>query len=78
MDKESKKIVWKSQNSTIGQHHPQFLRAGVPGTGHVLVFDNGYVDVATNPRRTLGRPFSRVIEINPLNKAIVSRLHRSE
>ncbi len=70
VDRESKKIVWKSQNNTIGQHHPHFLPAGVPGTGHVLVFDNGYVDVATNPRHTFSRPFSRVVEINPLDNSI--------
>jgi hypothetical protein len=34
------------------------------------VFDNGYVDVATNPRRSSSRPFSRVVEINPLDNSI--------
>ena len=71
VDRDSKKIVWKSQNNTIGQHHPHFIPAGVPGTGHLLVFDNGYVDTGTNPRRTSGRPFSRVVEINPLDNSIV-------
>ena len=35
------------------------------------MFDNGYVDGNTNPYRASTRPYSRVLEINPLDKSIV-------
>jgi hypothetical protein len=70
VDRDTKKIVWKSVNLTIGQHNPHFLPGGVQGTGHVLVFDNGNVDPGTNPRHTGGRPNSRVLEINPVDMSI--------
>ena len=71
VDRESKKIVWKA-NMTIGQHNVHMLPAGVPGTGNVLVFDNGGIPPNANPQRAFARPNSRVLEINPLTMAIVS------
>jgi hypothetical protein len=71
VDKDSKKIVWKTVGLTIGQHNPHFVPGGLPGTGNLLVFDNGYVDGNTNPYRASTRPYSRVLEINPLDKSIV-------
>lgn len=70
VDRDTKKIVWKTVNLTIGQHNPHFIPAGLPGTGHVLVFDNGNVDPDTNPRHASSRPNSRVVEINPLDMSI--------
>ena len=70
VDRDTKRIVWKAVNLTIGQHNPHFLPGGVPGTGHVLVFDNGNVDPDTNPRHVGGRPNSRVLEINPVDMSI--------
>ena len=70
VDRDTKKIVWKTVNLTIGQHNPHFIPAGLPGTGHVLVFDNGNVDADTNPRHASSRPNSRVVEINPLDMSI--------
>ena len=72
VDKDSKKIVWKADNLTIGQHNPHMLPAGVPGTGNVMVFDNGGIPPNSNPRRASARPNSRVLEINPLDMSIVS------
>ena len=71
VDRESKKIVWKA-NMTIGQHNVHMLPAGVPGTGNVLVFDNGGIPPNANPQGAFARPNSRVLEINPLTMAIVS------
>jgi hypothetical protein len=71
-DKDSKKIVWKADDLTIGQHNVHMLPAGVPGTGNVLVFDNGGIPPNSNPRRASARPNSRVLEINPLDMSIVS------
>src|SRR5262249_31223053 len=71
VDRESKKIVWKA-NMTIGQHNVHMLPVGVPGTGNVLVFDNGGIPPNANPQRAFARPNSRVLEINPLTMAIVS------
>ena len=70
VDRDTKKIVWRSVNLTIGQHNPHFIPGGVPGTGHVLVFDNGLVDADTNPRHVSSRPNSRVLEINPVDMSI--------
>jgi hypothetical protein len=70
VDRDTKRIVWKTVGLTVGQHNPHFLPAGVPGTGHVLVFDNGFVDGNTNPYRVSSRPFSRVLEINPVDNSI--------
>ena len=70
VDRDTKRIVWKTVGLTVGQHNPHFLPAGVPGTGHVLVFDNGFVDGNTNPYRISSRPFSRVLEINPVDNSI--------
>ena len=69
VDRDTKKIVWKTAGLTIGQHNPHFVPSGLAGTGHVLVFDNGYVDGNTNPFRISSRPYSRVLEINPLDNS---------
>src|SRR5438128_12614736 len=62
VDRDTKKIVWKTVGLTIGQHNPHFVPGGLPGTGNLLVFDNGYVDGNTNPYRASTRPYSRVLE----------------
>jgi hypothetical protein len=72
VDRDSKKIVWKADALTIGQHNIHMLPAGVPGTGNVLVFDNGGIPPNSNPRRASARAYSRVLEINPLDMSIVS------
>ncbi|MBN4048198.1 aryl-sulfate sulfotransferase [bacterium AH-315-O15] len=71
VDRETKKIVWKTVGLTIGQHNPHFISDGVPGTGHVLVFDNGFVNGTTNPYRISTREYSRVVEIDPVDTSIV-------
>jgi hypothetical protein len=37
-----------------GQHNAQYIAAGLPGSGHILVFDNG---------DAIARPYSRVVEL---------------
>ncbi len=71
IDKETKKVVWKLDNVSIGQHNVQILPAGVPGTGHMLLFDNGYNSVGANPRHQEVLPNSRIVEVNPLDGKIV-------
>jgi hypothetical protein len=71
VDRSTKKIVWKMSGTTVGQHNPYFIPAGVPGTGHILIFDNGNVDIESNPMHANSRPNSRVIEVNPLDNSIV-------
>lgn len=39
-----------------GQHNAQWIPAGLPGAGHILVFDNGDAGA---------RPYSRVVELVP-------------
>lgn len=71
VDKESKKIVWTAIGTTLGQHHTHMIAGGLPGAGHILVFDNGNNNVGMNPRRQQSRPNSRVVEINPVDNKIV-------
>jgi len=71
VDHASKKIVWKMTGTSIGQHNPHFIPSGVPGTGHILLFDNGFVDPESNPIHVSSRMNSRVLEINPLDNSIV-------
>ena len=66
VDRDSKKIVWK-KNITIGQHNVHMIPPGLPGTGHVLVFDNGGIPPNANPQRALARANSRVLELDPLD-----------
>jgi hypothetical protein len=47
----------------FGPHASHFIRPGLPGTGNVLVFDNGW-------RRPNGQR-SRVLEVNPTTGAII-------
>ncbi len=65
IDRDSKKIVWTGINMTIGQHNVHFIPDGLPGAGHILVFDNGNNSIDGNPRVTEGRPNSRAVEIDP-------------
>ena len=62
----------------IGQHHAHMIPRGLPGAGHILVFDNGgwagYG--APNPGSSTGfrnalRDYSRVLEIDPVSLKVV-------
>jgi hypothetical protein len=57
LDNETGKIIWKwGSNDLCRQHHPTLLE-----NGNILVFDNGIIN-----------KHSRIIEINPISKTIVS------
>ena len=70
---ELRKLGW-----IIGQHHAHMIPRGLPGEGHILVFDNGGwggYDVP-NPGSPTGvkaalRDHSRVLEIDPVAMKIV-------
>jgi hypothetical protein len=89
-DKQTGAIVWKigpDYNTSIalkklgwiiGPHHAHLIPKGLPGEGHLLVFDNGgwagYG--APNPGAPKGlkialRDYSRVLEIDPLTLKII-------
>ena len=62
----------------IGQHHAHIIPKGLPGAGNLLVFDNGGASgygftspIAPNGSGALVRPYSRVLEINPVTLALV-------
>lgn len=62
LDSKKKEFVWSwGPGELRRQHHPTLLK-----NGNVLIFDNGR-----------GRGFSRIIELNPLNRKIVWE-YRSE
>lgn len=62
----------------IGQHHAHFIPKGLPGDGHLLVFDNGGSSgygfaspIAPDGRGAFARATSRVLEINPVTLELV-------
>jgi hypothetical protein len=88
-DKESGKLVWvlgpdydtdpalKKLGWIIGQHHAHMIPKGLPGEGHILVFDNGgWSGYGTpNPGAPTGfnnvmRDYSRVLEFDPITLEI--------
>jgi hypothetical protein len=57
----------------VGQHHPHLIPKGLPGAGHLLVFDNGGIAgygapnaAAPTGRGSVRRINSRVLEVNPV------------
>lgn len=73
IDHDTKKIVWQTTGISIGQHNVHFIPPGVPGTGHILIFDNGYNSPAANPRHQDVNPNSSIVEYDPIAKSIVWR-----
>ncbi|MCP5146402.1 MAG: aryl-sulfate sulfotransferase [Gammaproteobacteria bacterium] len=68
---------WKI-GQIIGQHHAHFIPPGLPGAGHVMIFDNGgssgYGKPGALTRSGQGvhqRSNSRVLEINPTTLEVV-------
>ena len=90
ISKKTGKIVWKvgpDYNASpafrklgwiIGPHHIHMIPKGLPGGGHILIFDNGGESGygAPNPMSPTGanntvRYYSRVLEFNPQTLDIV-------
>jgi hypothetical protein len=62
----------------IGQHHAHLIPKGLPGAGHLLVFDNGGSSgygfagpIAPNGVGAFARATSRVLEIDPVTLELV-------
>jgi len=62
----------------IGQHHAHLIPKGLPGAGHLLVFDNGGSSgygfanpIAPEGRGAFVRATSRVLEIDPVTLELV-------
>jgi hypothetical protein len=71
VDKQSGKIVWEYNGNPVAGdpasgvvrgHDIYLIPEGLPGAGNVLLFDNGLSDL---------RPYSRILEINPVTEEIV-------
>ncbi|MCD6236963.1 MAG: aryl-sulfate sulfotransferase [Thermoplasmata archaeon] len=85
ISKETGKIVWKigphydlsteegrKIGRIIGPHSAHMIPEGLPGAGNILIFDNGGLSgygLFGMPNQR--RPYSRVIEINPVTLDIV-------
>jgi hypothetical protein len=78
VDPSTGSIVWKSDNVTIGQHDPTMLTTDLAGAGNILIFDNGFSNVANNPGTVAGRFYSRVVEMNPLDLSIVNEYNEGK
>ena len=89
IEKKTGNIIWKvgpyytetealrNLRQIIGPHHVHMIPEGLPGTGNILVYDNGGMAGygAPNPgspdgRRNALRDFSRVIEFDPVTLEI--------
>ncbi|MEX1299248.1 MAG: aryl-sulfate sulfotransferase [Desulfotignum sp.] len=89
VSKETGEVVWKvgpdydftSESDLgwiIGQHHAHMIPKGLPGTGNILVFDNGgwagygscHPGSPTGTKNAL-RDYSRVLEFDPVSLKIV-------
>jgi hypothetical protein len=62
----------------VGQHHAHLIPKGLPGAGHLLIFDNGGssgygfdTPIARNGYGGLARATSRVLEIDPVKMELV-------
>lgn len=62
----------------IGQHHAHLIPKGLPGAGHLLVFDNGGSSgygfagpIAPDGVGAFARATSRVLEVNPVTLELV-------
>ena len=71
IDRGTKQVVWEYSGDYFGglsgQHEPHMIEEGLPGAGHILIFDNG-----ASPWRDLGHAgASYVLEINPVTQQVV-------
>lgn len=85
VERASGRIVWRmgpdyretaalaALGQIVGQHQPHLIPQGLPGAGHLLVFDNGGVagygspnPAAPTGRGNVRRIQSRVLEVNPV------------
>ncbi|HEY2345911.1 MAG TPA: arylsulfotransferase family protein [Xanthomonadaceae bacterium] len=66
IDQNSGNVVWQTDNISVGQHHVRMIPTGLPGDGHLLMFDNG--GVGGYP--PINRPYSRVLEYDPVARSI--------
>ena len=80
IDRKTGEVVWRigpdvagrpeeALGQFMGQHHPHLIPKGLPGAGHMLLYDNG--GPAGYGGRSVGtyrysRAYSRVIEFDPL------------
>ena len=86
VSKKSKEIVWKlgpdySNEKTgwiIGQHHAHMIPRGLPGEGHIMIFDNGGQagyglpnEMSPWGAECCRRDYSRVLEIDPVSREII-------
>ncbi|MCB0219751.1 MAG: hypothetical protein KDH09_08665 [Chrysiogenetes bacterium] len=70
IDRVTGDIVWSLDHDTIGnlgQHMARMIPTGLPGSGNILLFDNGCC--SGWPRTDRG--YSRVLEIDPVTQSIV-------
>jgi hypothetical protein len=66
IDRTTGGVTW-SWGGAIGQHHARMIPAGLPGAGHILLFDNG----GSSGAPPVSRTYSRILEIDPTTKRIV-------
>jgi hypothetical protein len=90
VDHDSGSIVWqlgpdydrtpeeRRIRQIIGQHHAHMIPEGLPGAGHIMIFDNGGSSgygspspLAPNGSGIYARATSRIVEIDPVTLELV-------
>ncbi len=89
IDHATGKVVWRvgpdftkeddaKIKQIVGPHHTHMIPKGLPGEGHVMLFDNGGQagygkpnGLSTDGHLTVQRGYSRVVEFDPVTKEIV-------
>ncbi len=84
ISRETGDVVWRigpdfagnpeeNLGQIAGQHHPHLIPPGLPGAGHMLLFDNGQGSGYGGPNNSnrYSRKYSRVIEFDPVSLELV-------
>jgi hypothetical protein len=71
IDRESKQIVWEytgdHKGGLSGQHDSHMIEKGLPGAGHIIVYDNG-----ASPYKDLAHAgCSFILEVDPVTQQVV-------
>ncbi len=64
VDRDTSQVVWTFDEALDFQHEALMIGPGLPGHGNILIFNNGYHRLHTDPR-------SRIVEIDPTSHAVI-------
>lgn len=78
VDRDTKRMVWDYtgdyKGGLSGQHESYMIEKGMPGSGNILIFDNG----ASPYKDLVHTGCSFVLEVNPISKKVVWKYENAE